>query len=191
LHRINQYNETLWKTWNIAIDKLSDTLTNKNLISTGLINTTFRQATIENGFAYNGIKFSSYFKDSLLLDSLINILKKKNYLLFESNQINFYRSNVIKSSLVYDRDSCKICTKLYFEINVPIEGWENLDLFNIYNNDINDMESLFFEKYYTSTISIPVYVYTTKNNVTAKKNFIYIYELVKPKGWKFKKYIEL
>lgn len=167
-----------------VIDRLSDPSKTKKQISTGLINTISREVSLEEGFAYNGIKFSSYITDSIFMEELKKKYSKKNYLLFEYSQIDSYRNDIINSSSVFNRDSCNYCTKLYFEINCPIEGWENLGIFFMIN-DKQIADTIFFDKYYTKQISIPVFVYSLTNGKSNKTSYIFVYELIKGNKFRF------
>lgn len=167
-----------------VIDRLSELSNTKKQISTGLINSMSRKVSLEEGFAYNGIKFSSYVTDSLFMEELRKKYSKKNFLLLEYSQIDSYRNDIINSSSAFNRDSCNYCTKLYFEINCPIQGWENLEIFLMIDNK-QIADTIFFDKYYTKQLSIPVFVYTLTNGISNKTSYVFLYELIKGNKFRF------
>lgn len=153
-----------------------DSVSSNKIILTGLIDTRTKNINIENGFAYNGLSFSTCVKDTQLIKALNQKYKNNNYLFTEYNQDNSNRNNIINSTYFFNRDSCIFCSKLYLEIASPIDMWENLIVYNILKRN-QSQDTLFFDNYYTKEISIPVFVYSLVNGKSSKANYLLIYKI--------------
>lgn len=168
-----------------AIERIKDSAKCKKIFFTGLINTMQRKASLMTSPVYNGIRFSSYDTDSACIEVLKKKYNHENYRLMEYSKVGSYRTIALESSsLSKNEDTCINCTKLYFEINCPIEGWENLELYDVQNTkEIEDSD--FYKKYYINKISIPVFIYAVTCGQIVKQNCILVYELYENYKFKF------
>ena len=172
-----------------VIERIKDSAKCKKVFLTGLINTMQRKVSLMTSPVYNGIRFSSYNTDSACMEVLKKKYNYENYRLIEYSNVESYRTIALESSsLSKDEDTCIYCTKLYFEINCPIEGWENLELFDVQHAKELD-NTAFYEKYYINKISIPIFIYSVTCGQIIKQNCIVVYELLENNKFKFSKRI--
>ena len=94
----------------------------------------------------------------------------------------FYRDYTIYSSPFVQSDSCASgCIIFYCEINRPVEGWENLLVFQ-HLKDGSILEPQYIQKYSREKISIPVSIFTIKNKVVKKEATMFVYNILYKEG---------
>lgn len=165
------------------IKALEQTTSSDNNTSVAcVIDTRERELEYMESHIYNGVYYGDYKTDATLINSLQAMFINKKTLFFEHDSTKWFRNFVI----TFPSDDSLGLTKFkgtswYLEIGRPVEGWENLSLYqNLRKGFYTDSSSILI--YSREYLSIPVFVVKLDKGVVKKEAVMLVYKILYRKG---------